>query len=147
MGSIVLRASAFTMNDPPSGCPAMRSTALLNATAALLLASCNPLTQACTLIGCHNGLVVQLSSTPTGTYRVEAWSELQPTPQVVECTAGQPCLPVLFPDFEGEDVTVRVTTDAGVRTQAFADVEYEPQYPNGRRCGATCEQASVTFQL
>jgi hypothetical protein len=136
----------ITMNVPPSKCH-MRSTAFLNATAVLLLASCNPLTQACTLIGCHNGLAVNFSGTPAGAYRVEAWSELETTPQVFDCPAGQTCGPVVFPDFEGEDVTVRVTTGAGVRTQTFENVEYEALYPNGRRCGAACEQASVTVQL
>jgi hypothetical protein len=137
------------MNDPTARVHPMpmRSTALLHATTLLLLASCNPLTQACTLIGCHDGLAVQLSTMPTGAYRVEAWSEVRTTPQVFECAAGQTCLPVIFPDFEGEDVTVRVTTAAGVRTQSFAGVAYEPLYPNGRLCGAACEQATVTFQL
>jgi hypothetical protein len=125
----------------------MRSTALLHATAALLLASCNPLTQSCTLIGCHNGLQVNFSSALTGAYKVEAWSELRIAPQVIECAAGQTCAPVFFVDFAGEDVTVRVTTGGEVHTQAFENVDYEPQYPNGRNCGAVCEQASVTVQL
>lgn len=125
----------------------MRFTSAVQATAALLLASCNPLTQSCTLIGCHNGLQVNFSSAPTGAYRVEAWSELRIAPQVIECAAGQTCGPVFFVDFAGEDVTVRVTAGGEVRTQTFEDVEYEPQYPNGRDCGAVCEQASVTFQL
>jgi hypothetical protein len=125
----------------------MRSTALLHATAAMLLASCNPITTTCTLIGCENGLLVRFSGVPTGGYRVEAWSELRVAPQVFECAAGQTCPPAFFPGFAGEDVVVRVTTDAVVRTQEFPDVDYEPLYPNGRRCGASCEQASVTFQL
>jgi hypothetical protein len=125
----------------------MRSTSLIHATAALLLASCNPLTQSCTLIGCHDGLVVELGSTTTGPIRVEAWSELRIAPQVFECAAGDPCPSAVFPDFQGHNVTVRVTTAAGVRTQEFTGVAYEPQYPNGRRCGAACEQAIVTVQL
>jgi hypothetical protein len=44
-------------------------------------------------------------------------------------------------------VTVRVTTAAGTRVQEFTGVDYEPQYPNGRSCGAACEQAIVTVQL
>jgi hypothetical protein len=42
---------------------------------------------------------------------------------------------------------VRVTTAAGVRTQEFTGVDYERQYPNARRCGAACEQATITVQL
>jgi hypothetical protein len=125
----------------------MRRTPLLHATTALLLASCNPLTQSCTLIGCSDGLNVRFSTALAGPYTVEAWSELRVAPQVFECRAGEPCDGAFFPDFEGNDVMVRVTTAAGVRTQEFTGVDYEPQYPNGRRCGAVCQQAEVTVQL
>lgn len=125
----------------------MRIRSVFHATTLVLLASCNPITQACTLMGCENGLAVRLSGAPTGAYRVEAWSELRIAPQVLECGAGETCAPVFFADFQGHDVVVRVTTAAGVRTQEFLDVEYEAVYPNGRRCGGACEQASVTVQL
>ncbi len=125
----------------------MRIRSVFHATTLVLLASCNPITQACTLIGCENGLAVRLGGTPAGPYRVEAWSELRIAPQVFECGAGQTCPGVFFADFQGQDVTVRVTTAAGVRTQEFPDVEYEAVYPNGRRCGGACEQATVTVQL
>lgn len=125
----------------------MRIRSVVHATALVLLASCNPITNACTLIGCQNGLAVKLDGTPAGAVRVEAWSELQPAPQVFECGAGQTCPSAFFADFEGSDVVVRVTTAAGVRTQAFNDVEYESVYPNGRRCGEACKQATVTVPL
>lgn len=113
----------------------------------MLLAGCNAIALACTEIGCDNGLVVRFNTAPTGAYTVEAWSELRIAPQVFECAAGQTCPVVFFSGFAGQDVTVRVTTAAGVRTQTFDDVDYEPVYPNGRRCGAACEQAEVTVQL
>jgi hypothetical protein len=113
----------------------------------LLLASCNTLTTACTLIGCEDGLMVNLEGTPPGAYRVEAWSEIKVNPRVFECGAGETCQPVFFPLFTGENVTVRVTTAAGTRTLKFTGVEYESLYPNGRRCGAACQQASVTVEL
>ncbi|HYW14344.1 MAG TPA: hypothetical protein VE871_20420 [Longimicrobium sp.] len=125
----------------------MHIRSVLHATTLVLLASCNPITQSCTLIGCEDGLAVRLSSVPAGAYRVEAWSELRIAPQVFECAAGQTCAPIFFPAFEGHDVMVRVTTAAGVRTQEFDDVEYERLYPNGRRCGGACAQATVTVQL
>ena len=34
----------------------------------------------------------------------------------------------------------------GTRTQEFTP-KYEAQYPNGRRCGAACRNATVTVQL
>lgn len=125
----------------------MRIKTLLNATAVALLAGCNSISTACTLIGCDDGLSVQFSQSPTDGYRVEAWSELNTAPQVLECGAGQVCPPVVFPDFQGENVTIRVTTEAGSQVHEFVGVEYLDLYPNGRRCGATCRQATVTIQL
>lgn len=125
----------------------MRFTRLLHATAVVLLASCNPLTTTCTLIGCQSGLAVSFDGVQAGGYRVEAWSEVVTVPRVLECAPGQACPPPLFPDFQGRNVTVRVTTAAGTRTQQFTGVEYESLYPNGRRCGAACQQAEVTVQL
>ena len=109
------------------------------------MASCNPFTQACTLIACFDGLAVDFAAAPTGAFKVEAWSEVQTTPQVFECASAQNCPPVFFENFQGEQVTVRVTTAAGVRTQQFPGVEYEAVYPNGRDCGGDCRQAKVTF--
>lgn len=124
----------------------MRFTAVFHATAAVVLASCNPLTQACTLIGCHDGLTVQLGTVPTGAYRVEAIAEGAAAPAVFECGAGETCPAAFFEELVAERVTVRVITSAGTRTQEFSP-RYESQYPNGRRCGATCSQATVTVQL
>jgi hypothetical protein len=123
----------------------MRSTAVIHATAALLLASCNPFTQACTLMACFDGLAVEFAAAPTGAFKVEAWSAVQTAPQVFECAAPANCPSVFFENFQGEQVTVRVTTAAGVRTQLFTGVDYERIYPNGRDCGGECRQAKVTF--
>ncbi|HEX2080419.1 MAG TPA: hypothetical protein VHG08_22140 [Longimicrobium sp.] len=123
----------------------MRSTAVIHATAALLLASCNPFTHACTLMACQDGLAVEFAAAPTSAFRVEAWSEVRTAPQVFECQVAEHCPSVFFENFQGEQVTVRVTTSAGVRTQQFPGVEYERIYPNGRDCGGECRQATVTF--
>lgn len=122
----------------------MRFSPLLQATAAVLLAACNPITSTCTLIGCQDGLQVQLASTPSGAYRVEVWADTGRAPQVFECGAGQVCPPTFFTDLVAERVTIRVVTAAGTRTQEFTPV-YENVYPNGRRCGGACKQATVTF--
>ena len=124
----------------------MRSTSLLHATPALLLASCSPITQVCTLIGCDDLLEVQCSRTPDGPVRVEAFTAPGAEPRVVECPAEHGCSTVSFRDLVAERVTIRVTTAAGIRSQEFTP-RYENQYPNGRRCGAVCTQATITFQL
>ncbi|HEU0298961.1 MAG TPA: hypothetical protein VFR37_05885 [Longimicrobium sp.] len=123
----------------------MRSTALIHATAGLLLASCNPFTQACTLIACQDGLAVEFAAAPTGPFTVEAWSEARIAPQVFECAVPANCPSVFLESFQGQQVTIRVTTTASVRTQQFPGVEYERIYPNGRNCGGDCRQATVTF--
>lgn len=125
----------------------MRIRSVFHATAFVLLAGCNSITQACTLMACQDGLEVKLSGTPAGAYTVEASSEFRVLHKTYECAAGQTCPPIFFEGFDGEDVTVRVTTAAGVRTQTFENVKFERRYPNGRDCGGTCRQASVTVQL
>lgn len=122
----------------------MRSAALLRAFAVVLLSGCSPVLT-CTLIGCDNGLSVEFSSPPAGAYRVEA-VVAGAAPAVVECGAGQTCPPMFFPGVEAERVTIRVTTAAGTRSQEFTP-RYEDLYPNGRDCGAVCQQARVMFQL
>lgn len=123
----------------------MRSTAVIHATAALLLASCSPFTQACTLMACQDGLAVEFAAPPAGSFRVEAWSEVQTAPWVFECAVAANCPGVFFENFQGEQVTISVTTAAGVRTHQFSGVEYERIYPNGRDCGGECRQAKVTI--
>jgi hypothetical protein len=123
----------------------MRFTTFLNATAAVLLAGCNPLTQACTLIGCESGLLVQLTTPPSGAYRVEA-IVAGAAPVVLECGATPACPPIVFRELEAERVTIRVTTGDRTVSRDFTP-QYENQYPNGRRCGPACRSATVNFQL
>lgn len=122
----------------------MRIRTALYVFAAAALAGCNPVI-ACTLIGCYDGLNVVFDREPAGPYTVEAIVPNDPTRYVVECTANT-CPPVTFPELMAERVTIRVTTAAGTRTQEFQP-NYENQYPNGRRCGAACRNATVTMQL
>lgn len=122
----------------------MRIRTALYLFAAATLAGCNPVIT-CTLIGCHNGLVVQFDRMPTQPFRVEAIVPNDPAQHVVECDANR-CPHVLFPDLLPEQVTIRVTTAAGTRTQEFRP-KYENLYPNGRRCGPACRQATVTVQV
>jgi hypothetical protein len=125
----------------------MRATALIRATAVVLLTSCSPLIGECTLIGCEDGLAVEFDRAPIGAYRVEAWSELRIAPQVFECGAGETCPPVFFPNFQGNDVAVRLVTATGTVTREFDGVRYENVHPNGPACPAACQQATVKFEI
>jgi hypothetical protein len=116
---------------------------LLSATAALL-AGCIP-TGSCTLIGCYDGLSVQFSRPPAGSFRIEATVPDDPTVQAIDC-ADVPSCQLIFPDLVAEQVTLRLITAEGTVTQQFQP-RYENLYPNGRRCGPSCRQATVTLQL
>lgn len=124
----------------------MRLTSVIPATAAVLLASCNPLFQECTLMACQDGLNVSFARVPAGAYRVEAVPEGASTPQVFDCADPATCHGAFFPDLRADRVTIRVITQAGTHTQAFAP-RYETIYPNGRDCGGRCQQATVTVQF
>ena len=118
-------------------------TLLLSATAALL-AGCIP-TGACTLIGCHDGLSVQFSRPPAGAFRVEATVPNDPAVRAIDCDDVATCQ-LIFPNLLAEQVTLRLITAGETVTQQF-EPRYENQYPNGRRCGPSCRQATVTLQL
>ena len=63
----------------------------------------------------------------------------------IDCADAATC-ELLFPNLVAEQVTVRVILPQGTHTQQF-EPRYEKLYPNGRRCGAACEQARVTIEL
>jgi len=122
----------------------MRIRSLLLSATAALLAGCIP-TGACTLIGCHDGLSVQFSRPPAGAFRIEAIVPNGPTVQPIDCADASNCL-LMFPDLVAEQVTLRLIMAQGTLTQQFQP-RYENLYPNGRRCGPSCRQATVTLKL
>jgi hypothetical protein len=122
----------------------MRIRSLLPSAAAALLAGCTSMVS-CTLIGCDNGLVVRFGRAPAGPIRLEAIVPDNGVPRAIDCADAASCM-LMFPDLVAEQVTLRVTTQAGTTTQEFQP-RYEDLYPNGRDCGPACRQATVTFQL
>ena len=116
---------------------------LLSATAGLL-AGCTPF-GACTLIGCEDGLSVRFDRAPAGAFRIEASVPNDPRQYAIDCADAATCM-MMFPGLVAERVTVRVISQAGTHTQEFQP-RYEKLYPNGRRCGPACRQATVTVQL
>jgi hypothetical protein len=124
----------------------MRLTSVIPATAVLLLASCNPLAYDCTLMACQDGLNVRFDRAPAGAYRVEAFAGDSPNPQVFDCTDATMCPTATFSGLVADRVTIRVTTAGATYTQEFSP-RYETVYPNGRKCGGRCSQATVTVQL
>ena len=101
--------------------------------------------RSCTLIGCMNGLIVQLSTQPTSPpYRVEITGSGFGAVHVYECTHPTNCSSMaIFEDYFPDVATVKVITTAGTTTTHVTPV-YKESQPNGRGCGPTCRQASVT---
>lgn len=120
----------------------MRLRTLLFGAMAAVLGGCNPFGP-CTLIGCHDGLSVRFDSPPAGAFRIEASVPGDPTQYAIDCADAQSC-ETIFPGLIAERVTIRLITPQGTRTQEFQP-RYADLYPNGRRCGPTCRQATVTF--
>ena len=113
----------------------------------LLVASCNVLPTTCTLIGCVDGVNVTFSRPLAAPFRVEALVQGS-NPVVVDCPTANSCpgLSSAFLAVVADEMTIRVTTPSGTVTQQVSP-RYEAVYPNGRSCGAGCEQAEVTITL
>lgn len=122
----------------------MRTRSLLFSATAALLAGCIP-SGACTLIGCEDGLSVRFSRPPAGAFRVVATVPGGLAVQPIDCADASTCL-LMFPGLVAGEVTLRLVTAQGTLTQQFQP-RYQDVYPNGRRCGPACRQATVTIQL
>jgi hypothetical protein len=95
------------------------------------------------MMGCRDGLSVEVEGVASGPYRVEVRAEGE-EPQAQECPAGRECGPLFFPGFvpEGE-ITVEVSADGESSTRTVRP-EVETLQPNGPGCPPTCLQARVS---
>jgi hypothetical protein len=80
-----------------------------------------------------------------GAFRIEATVPNDPAVVAIDCVDAMNCL-LMFPGMVAEQVTLRLITSEGTVTQEF-EPRYDDVYPNGRRCGPACRQATVTIQL
>jgi hypothetical protein len=119
---------------------------LAYAAAAVLLAGCTTISDACTLIFCESGLTVQLAQAPVGAYRIEVFTPSGGTHHVFDCADPAQCGEARFVDYMPPSVTIRVTTSAGTREQTTQPT-YNTSRPNGPGCGPECKQATVTVPL
>ena len=118
---------------------------LLAPLAVALLTECAPMSppaRACTLIGCTDGLTVELTGTPAGAYRVELEVPGEAQRRVVRCDSPGACGPVFF-EVTPAVATVHVVTAAGTRSQEVRPA-YQVNQPNGPDCPPRCRQARVT---
>jgi len=105
---------------------------------ALFLTSCGD----CTLVGCLDGLEVQLDQRPTTAFRVEATSP-DAGDQAVECASPGTC-GVFFNAYRPTIVTLRVIRGADTVTTANVRPVYERLRPNGAGCPGDCRYGRVT---
>ncbi|HET7274637.1 MAG TPA: hypothetical protein VFI91_05630 [Longimicrobiaceae bacterium] len=105
-----------------------------------------PPSTVCTLIGCENGLAVEIAGERTGAVDVTVETAGQDA-RTFECAdPNQPCRN-FFGGFMPSEVTVTVrASDGSVSTESFTPT-YETTYPNGPDCPPGCEQATVTVEV
>lgn len=118
----------------------------MRAAAAALTLGCSVFSSegACTLIGCHDGLIVRVPGVE-GAASIEL-REPGRDPVTLSCEGAFCGHGVQFEDRTPANATVVVT--AGTRV---ATVDVEPEYttsrPNGEGCDPECRQAAVTVSL
>jgi hypothetical protein len=97
----------------------------------------------CNLVGCFNGLTIEVLNAPPGPLTVQAIANGGPSssvytsscPGTVNCTNT-----VYFQDFLPRNVRLTITTSAGTRDVSVSP-RYSTVYPNGKRCGGACQSA------
>jgi len=111
------------------------------------LAGCDVLdAQACTLIGCTDGLTLELIGSHPSEFTLEIRVSRSAT-IVIECNATSPCESSIFlPDFTPGSVEVAVTSGTASSTQTFTP-EYAELQPNGPECGPICLQAIIRVDV
>ena len=125
----------------------LRQLAPVSATVLALGCSAPGTAVTCTLIGCVSGLFVSFSTAPTGPVQVYVTTPKDTTPRVYDCTVGPQCMPVpLFTSYMPDTAYITVTYAGRTMTTEVHPV-YEPQYPNGKACGAACTSAKITLPL
>ena len=108
------------------------------------LTSCCAVNTACTLIGCDDGLVVEVEGNLPPGVSVEAVAG-DGERRVKECAQGTFCV-VVFEGFHPNEVTVSATTGERAVT-VTVEPEYAELRPNGRCCPPTCRTATVSIVL
>ena len=105
--------------------------------------------EACTLVGCSEGLTVRLTSQPTEPYRIELFTPGAQQPfHSYECDGGEGCSQGTHSSrLTVSQILVRVTTAAGSLFTEVPNVVYRKTYPNGRGCDPPCLSATVTAEV
>jgi hypothetical protein len=98
----------------------------------------------CTMIGCENGLAVEVNGSLQQSFTVNVRSGTQVI-HTFRCDPGQPCRAFVSNQTPAE-VTVVVETAQGPVSKSFTP-EYRLNRPNGADCPPECKQATVTVTV
>ena len=116
---------------------------------ACLVAACRSATppmQACTLIGCSDGVTIIVAGAPPARYTV-ALELPDGRRRSLRCEAAAGCAAGLFfEDVSAEQVTVEISSDAGTSVHEVRPSYVESQ-PNGPDCPPVCRQARVEVRF
>ena len=116
---------------------------ILALVAALAVAGCEYST-VCTLIGCLNGLTVEIQNAPAGPITVQATVEgTSGNVHTATCPGTSGCTNRLFfPEFAPSQAHLTITTTAGSR-ELVVSPTYTTSQPNGPKCAPTCRSGTV----
>lgn len=105
--------------------------------------------QACQLVGCINGLTVQLASLPTEPYTVELRVPGAQEPfYTYECDGGSSCETAIHSPLQTlSHMSIRVTTVTGSLVTEVPKIDYAVTWPNGRDCPPPCRHATVIAEV
>jgi hypothetical protein len=125
----------------------MRKATLVMALALAACASRQPEEEAqrvCTMIGCNNGLAVEVNSSAQQSLTINVQAGTQ-TLHTFRCEPGQPCR-AFIDNQTPEQVTVHVQSASGTVSKTYRP-EYRMNRPNGPDCPPECRQATVTVSV
>lgn len=115
----------------------------------ILISSCSSGNQGqvCTLIGCSNGLTVNLKGTVPASYKLAVKSNGQEIASK-ECNETTQCgTSISFDNIENTAITLELTpSGAAAKSQDFT-VEYKDLKPNGESCPPVCKRGTVEFTI
>ena len=101
--------------------------------------------RACTLIGCDNGLDLQVNSSLSQSFSVKVSTIMGQPMYSFTCQAGQPCRAFISGQTP-QEVRVTVATPQGDVSKTFKP-EYKISKPNGPDCPPDCKQATIVMTL
>ncbi|MEX1181829.1 MAG: hypothetical protein WEF86_01240 [Gemmatimonadota bacterium] len=124
-----------------------RAAALVLATglAACTTACTTPVARSCTLIGCVDGLNVELMGALPSSYTVTV--RAGSVERTIECTPQNDCRGRIFVEGVTAARVEVAVVGAGVDVRREMTPSYGTSYPNGPDCPPACTQGNVTVQL